>query len=136
MFSIAATNNVPLSMAIFVTYGFNFLLLALYTWLAYFVLCFTLGKFQSLEGEYLPPEKANLDAKILVKLLLQLFLCLIILQFQCHLFVVLALVSWSFIASIFAKILVFWSLLSFLLYLLKLFYPCLCSEQCCFNNRH
>lgn len=50
-------------------------------------------KFQSLETEYLPAEEANLDAKILVKLLLHLLLCLLSLQFQCHLFVFLALVS-------------------------------------------
>lgn len=52
-------------------------LLTLYTLpTLYFVL--TEIKFQSLEAKYLPTEEANLDAKILVKLLLHLLLCLFI----------------------------------------------------------
>lgn len=54
----------------------NFLsvLLALYTQsILYFVLPDI--KFQSLEDEHLPYEEANLDTRIMVKLLLYLHLC-------------------------------------------------------------
>lgn len=47
----------------------------------------TMVKFQSLETEYLPPEVANLDAKISAILLLHIPLCLLDPQFQCHLFI-------------------------------------------------
>ena len=72
-----------------VIHGLIFLtvLLTLYTQhILYFVLPEI--KFQSLEVEYLPPQEVNLDAKILVNLLLQLCLCLI----NLHLFVLLVLV--------------------------------------------
>ena len=56
-------------------------------------LYFVLPVKQSLEAKYLPPGEANLDAKILVKLLLHLYWCLPSLQLQYLLFVVLSLVS-------------------------------------------
>lgn len=42
-------------------------------------------KFQSLDTEHLPPKEADLDIKILLKLLLHLHL--LNPQFQCHLFI-------------------------------------------------
>ena len=53
----------------------------------HFVFVLSKTKSQSLEAECLPPEEAYLDAKILVKLLLHLCLCLTDPQFQCHVFV-------------------------------------------------
>ena len=46
-----------------------FFLLALYIRLISHIVLFEI-KFQTLEAEYLPPKEANLDNKILVKLLL------------------------------------------------------------------
>lgn len=41
--------------------------------------------FQSLKTEHLPPENSDLDAKILLELLLHPHLCLPDFQQQCHL---------------------------------------------------
>ena len=68
-------------------------------------------KFQSLEAENVPLAEVTLDAKILVKRLLNLLLCLLSLQFQCHLFVFFSFDLYSFIAV--CQMLVFWSLLIF-----------------------
>ena len=67
------------------------ILLALYT---HTILCYILPeiKFESLEAEHLPPEEANLDAKILVQSLLYLSLYLPSPQIQCDLLVFLTLV--------------------------------------------
>lgn len=76
-------------------------------------------KFQSLGTGYLSPEKARLDVKIWVKLLLHPYLCQPNLQLQCHLFIFIALFFdnlWKF-----AKILVLWSFLKILFHLPKLF---------------
>lgn len=74
------------------TYGFNVpLCLSSPIHSTNLALCLSEIEFQSLEAEHLPPEEANLDAKILLQLLLHLSLCLLSSPVPCHWFVFLTL---------------------------------------------
>lgn len=96
------------------SHGFNFSISSLNPiYLTYFALCLTQGKVPVLKVEHLPPDEANLDANVLVKLLLH-YLCNCVYQnlnINAILYIFI-LGLWSFIAF-FYIILVFWHLLNY-----------------------